>query len=459
MADVLGAWTSATVIGSNGILAFGAGELVGARIVVAVADRGGGVTCTVSSDDPTLAATFQPVVERVTLPDDSGSRRSIFLWSGHIGEDVATNPQITIAVRDTNDNPVDASAVAAATDANGDYPLAAVASADSGTSTVTSQTTGTTSVVPAGDVLVFTAASFRGAATTSWDLTTSSPPNPDDPPNTWLLESGSGSGAARRECRLGFYAETGAGVQAWVDTLSLSTAVTASAVIAVWSTGAAGDQVAPSDGVHGHTATSPTVTQVHTLAVDSAVHGHTAGSTTVGQLQHLAADPASHGHTATTPTVGQAQTVTAASTVHGHTATSPPVVQVHALTANPASHGHTVTVVVISQTHQLTPADASHGHTATSPHVGQAHHLAADLTSHGHTASSPLLDQTHHLTPDLCTHGHTTTSPTVDETHLLVPSPAWHGHTTTSAPLSAPTRLIPPIPATARSTTRGVTVW
>src|SRR5690606_26651412 len=201
----------------------------------------------------------------------------------------------------------------------GDYPLAAVASADSGTSTVTSQTTGTTSVVPAGDVLVFTAASFRGAATTSWDLTTSSPPNPDDPPNTWLLESGSGSGAARRECRLGFYAETGAGVQAWVDTLSLSTAVTASAVIAVWSTGAAGDQVAPSDGVHGHTATSPTVTQVHTLAVDSAVHGHTAGSTTVGQLQHLAADPASHGHTATTPTVGQAQTVTAASTVHGHT--------------------------------------------------------------------------------------------------------------------------------------------
>ena len=233
---VTGVWSSAGVIASDGLFVGGLGSFPGHRLLVVVGDRGGGVTCTVSADDEALAAALAQVAERVTLPESTSDRRSVWLWSAVVPEGAATNPRLLITVIDSDANVVDASAVAFAVDDGRQYQFAAAAAADSGATTTTSQTTGTTGTVPAGDWLIVTAATVRGAATTAWAVTTGTPDNPGG--GTWDLSVGSGSGAARREVRAGV-AELAARPQATVsDTLTLDTARMTSALIAAWSTGA-----------------------------------------------------------------------------------------------------------------------------------------------------------------------------------------------------------------------------
>jgi len=272
---VTGVWSSAGVVASDGIFLAGLGSLVGHRLVVVVGERGGGATCDVSADDPLLAAALVQRAERVTLPESTSDRRSVWLWEAIVPAGVASNPRLLITVIDGGD-PVEASATAFTVDAGASYLFAGSAAADSGAATTTSQTTGTTGTVPAGDWLVVAGAAFRGVATTSWDLTDGTPPNPDDPQTPWDLSVGSGSGNARREVRAGVaeLADQAAGTVS--DTLTLDTARMTSALIAVWSTGGV-----PPDEVTGQGAL---------LAPPAAVAG--AGSVAVSGSGAASAPPA-----------------------------------------------------------------------------------------------------------------------------------------------------------------------
>lgn len=232
MPDVLVAWTMATWNSTTGITLNGLQDHAGRRLILVGGDRGGGVTVTLSGTDAGLVAALgTPIVERVTLPGDSGSRRSGWMWSCVLPT-VVDNPILTCDIRDGSNVEQSGSAVAWVADVDSSYALEEVASADSGSSTTTSQTTGTTASAPSGNVLTAVGACVRGDSTTIWDTATDEPPNPGG--GNWNLEVTAGAGAGQRHV-LGGHGDLGSQPsQTYVDTLTLGTARMVSAFIAVF---------------------------------------------------------------------------------------------------------------------------------------------------------------------------------------------------------------------------------
>lgn len=64
--------------------------------------------------------------------------------------------------------------------------------------------------------------------------------------------------------------------------------------------------VVPADTTHGHTASSPALTQTHLLTAAGATHTHAATSPTLAQTHLLTAASGAHSHTATSPSLTQA---------------------------------------------------------------------------------------------------------------------------------------------------------
>lgn len=89
--------------------------------------------------------------------------------------------------------------------------------------------------------------------------------------------------------------------------------------------------ITPNDGVHGHTADSPVVTQVHELVVSETLHTHNTDS----------------------PLVTQQHVVSPSETLHGHTADSPVVAITHIINPSDGPHGHTADSPVINQTYKV----------------------------------------------------------------------------------------------------------
>lgn len=225
---------------------FGLDDHIGKRVIVLVADRSGGQTASVTASNGTW--NFTQVASRVTSPLDSSLRRSVFLFETVVPPDASGNPIISVEVLDGGAVAVGHTWIAALINGPDTYNLAAVASADSGGSTTLSQITGTTSSVPAGDLLVISAASMRGDAVVDWSTTSDNPPRPGG--GTWDLNVADTNSnlANRRRGSMGYAELPAQSVQSWDDVITLDTARMTSAVIAVWSTGATGPATAEFEG-------------------------------------------------------------------------------------------------------------------------------------------------------------------------------------------------------------------
>lgn len=163
---------------------------------------------------------------------------------------------------------------------------------------------------------------------------------------------------------------------------------------------------------------------VHTVEPDDATHGHTAGSPTVTQVHVVEPADAAHAHTASSPALTQTHSISPAAASHGHTATSPTLTQVHVITPDGTVHAHTASEPTLTSGLVVEPDDAAHLHSAGSPAVTQVHVINPDGTSHTLTSGSPTVAQVHQVAPASTSHGHTATSPTVTQTEPAEATPA-----------------------------------
>jgi hypothetical protein len=192
--------------------------------------------------------------------------------------------------------------------------------------------------------------------------------------------------------------------------------------------------ITPNSATHSHAATSPTLTQEHTLTPAAGVHAHSASSPTLTQEHAVAPAAGSHAHTATSPTVSEGTiAVTPNDASHSHAATSPTLTQVHIVTPSSGTHSHTATSPSLTQVQIVSPAGATHAHTATSPVLTQVHTVTPADTLHAHTASSPtVVDATGSVTPNNSLHTHTSTSPVITQVQIITPAGTSHAHTATN---------------------------
>ena len=207
------------------------------------------------------------------------------------------------------------------------------------------------------------------------------------------------------------------------------------------------------DAAHAHAATSPTLVQHHALTVAGAAHAHTATNVTLTAYTPggtVAPDSATHTHAATSPTLTQHQVLAPASATHAVTSTGPTLTQHQSLTVASATHTHAATGPVLTQHHILTAAAATHTHTATSPTLTQHHALVVAGGTHAHVVTSPTLAARYALTVNDGAHGHSATSPGLTQHHVLAVADAWHGHLATSPTVTPTADPAAPTPDTRR---------
>lgn len=214
----------------------------------------------------------------------------------------------------------------------------------------------------------------------------------------------------------------------------------------------------PANATQAHTAASPSLTQVHVLAVDAAVQAHSAGSptlvensslvvadavqahaaTTVAltQVHVLAVDNAAQGHTAASPTLVENSALVVDSATHAHTSDSPALTQVHVLAVDAASHAHSSGSPTLVENSSLLVDAATHAHAAEAPTLVQQHVLAVDSATHSHAADSVVLTQAHELAVDAATHAQTSESPVLTQSHVLAVDGAVQAHTATEVVLT-----------------------
>lgn len=126
------------------------------------------------------------------------------------------------------------------------------------------------------------------------------------------------------------------------DVRLYSTQLTANDVAEIY----AGDYN-PGDGLHGHTADMPTITQNVILRPAASQLAQTVDSPTVSKVVPVSPDYCSHGQSSAEPTVAH----------------------VHVLTPNACSHTHTAGTPTITQQRILRPVANRHPHSAASPEI------------------------------------------------------------------------------------------
>jgi hypothetical protein len=217
-------------------------------------------------------------------------------------------------------------------------------------------------------------------------------------------------------------------------------------LMSAWSDPVAGttfEVMAPNNARHGHTASSPALTQIYVFVPESAAHAQAAGEplarhlsawsapvagTTQSGTATLTPNNAQHGHTASSPALQVKVALAPNNAQHGHTASSPALQVKVALAPNNAQHTHTATSPALQVKVSLTPNSARHVQTASSPAIAQAHKLQPNGAQHTQTASSPALALLVGLAPNGARHGHTATSPALAQASVLSPDGATHRH-------------------------------
>lgn len=207
--------TSETISGPN--------MVEGHRILVMTCHRSEGDTPHIADDNGAL--TWAEIARRNTTPLDATSRRGVILWEAVITAAAAgISTIVTSGWRDALGSEIAVSMVTVVVEEGTGYDLHGTSGADSGTVETTSQGTGSTASVPAGDVLVVTSETTRGQTTRTWTTTTNTPGVHD-------LTVLSGTGANARAGSVGYAALLGQAAQTWADTVSYGTARMSSALI------------------------------------------------------------------------------------------------------------------------------------------------------------------------------------------------------------------------------------
>lgn len=166
----------------------------------------------------------------------------------------------------------------------------------------------------------------------------------------------------------------------------------------------AGGTLSPQGSSHQLSSDNITLTQKHTIVIDSASHTLTSGEITLTQKHVLTVEDAIHtlmsenialtsehflgindsfhGLTSTEIQLTQKHTIVVENTTHSLTSENIDLVEHKTLSVDNALHGHTAQSITISVKSYLDVANALHSHTAGSPTLTQKHTLVVNNTIH-----------------------------------------------------------------------------
>lgn len=134
----------------------------------------------------------------------------------------------------------------------------------------------------------------------------------------------------------------------------------------------------------GHTLSSEniTLTQKHVLSVDNAAHTHMSENSAITSEHFLGVQDAFHGVYSPEVALTQKHTIVVDNTSHSLTSDSPTLIEHFTLVVDNASHGHTVESPAISVKFYLDVQNATHGHTSQNLGLTQKQVLVVNNTSH-----------------------------------------------------------------------------
>ena len=327
---------------------------VGDRIICIATSRGGAASGTVT---PNTGGTWVERAGEYTLPNDGSNRRAVAIYELLVTSTISS-VSYTAQMKDSGAGDVGTKASWLVIEEGSEYTFEAAATANSGTSTSTTQATGTTATIPAGDHLIVAAAASRGGTTAipSWTLTDITPPLVGGGDGS--LDSMTGGGDTANGSAGGYLLATGASAQTRADTITLDTARLTSAAIAVWVQSAGGTDA---------TATPATFAAVAALPATTLSLGATAAPAVTAATATLPAATLAASSTVTPAAVSAAATLPAAAASASSATTPATITAAATLPAVTVSAGGSATAApaTVAAAATLPAATLSAGSTAT----------------------------------------------------------------------------------------------
>jgi hypothetical protein len=180
------------------------------------------------------------------------------------------------------------------------------------------------------------------------------------------------------------------------------------------------------NATHAHTAASPTLNELSTLAVANASHAITTGTPTLVQQHILAAADTLHGHIAESPTVQRIFNLAVDNALHTHIAESVSLTIPGLVVGDTGNIGLTSDNVALLQAHILAVADASHAVNSDNSSVVVT--LLPHDATHSVASTVVQLVEQHNLAVQNALHGHIAGSPAMDQQQFLAVANAIHAH-------------------------------
>lgn len=140
--------------------------------------------------------------------------------------------------------------------------------------------------------------------------------------------------------------------------------------------------------IHSLTSQNITLTQKHVLSVDSALHNHLGDNASITSEHFLGMNDAYHGLSSTEIQLTQKHSIVVSNTAHGLSSGNLDLVEHKTLAVSSTSHGHTVDGVVLAVRSFLDVSNSTHGHTAGNVALTQRQYLAVADSLIAHTADS-----------------------------------------------------------------------
>ena len=139
---------------------------------------------------------------------------------------------------------------------------------------------------------------------------------------------------------------------------------------------------------HSLTSQNITLTQKHVLSVDNALHNHLGDNASITSEHFLGMDDAYHGLSSTEIQLTQKHSIVVSNTTHGLSSSNLDLVEHKTLAVSSTSHGHTVDGVVLAVRSFLDVSNSTHSHIAGNVTLTQRQYLAVADSLIAHYADS-----------------------------------------------------------------------
>lgn len=188
---------------------------------------------------------------------------------------------------------------------------------------------------------------------------------------------------------------------------------------------------------HGHSLSSPSLTQANVLAVQGASQAHSLGAPALTQHNVLAVNAIAQAHALGNVTLTQAHILTVQGIGQAHSLGAPSLTQHNALTPAPLTQAQTLGNITLTIAGSIAAADIAQGHSIGTPALTQHNILAVAALMQAQSLGQPALSQAGTLAVQGMTQAQVLDAVTLVQHHALAVQALLQGHALGSITLTA----------------------